>query len=349
METTRQSAHPKVRLSVIIPTYRRFAPLLDTVELVLAQQQAEFEILVVDQNPVWPEDLIDRKKRLATDARVKWLIRDRPGVVAARHDAVEAAVGDIFVFIDDDVKIVDPFLLARHAANYAAFPELDVVVGREVYQGQAAPPIAPFPPARDDMTRGKYFAGTPRDQAIRFDRMRSERYEVIAFCTCNSSVKREAFFRVGGFDESFHGSAYGDDYDFAIRLGDAGGHFVYDPQAWLIHLHAASGGLRMSEPKNRVDEVSRIYSSILFLLKNWERPWRWYLLWRVLRRSAFLKANLRRPWREPAVCLGLWKAWRQARVAVRRGAWSRFSTEKSVTIGQRVIAGGSQPFSRPPT
>jgi GT2 family glycosyltransferase len=324
METIRQSAHPEVRLSVIIPTYRRFAPLLDTVEAVLAQQRAEFEILVVDQNPVWPDNLIDRKKRLATDARVKWLIRDRPDVVAARHDAVEAAVGDIFVFIDDDVKIIDPFFLARHTANYAAFPELDVVVGREVYQGQAAPPIAPFPPARDEMRRRKHFAGTSRDQAIRFDRMRSERYEVIAFCTCNSSVKREAFFRIGGFDESFHGNAYGDDYDFAIRLGDADGRFVYDPEAWLIHLQAARGGLRISDPKNRVDDVARIYSSVLFLLKNWEQPWRWYLLWRVLRRSVFLKANLRSPWRQPAVCVGLWKAWREARVAVRRGAWSRF-------------------------
>ena len=53
------------------------------------------------------------------------------------------------------------------------------------------------------MRRRKHFAGTPRDQAIRFDRMRSERYEVIAFCTCNSSVKREAFLRVGGFDLKF--------------------------------------------------------------------------------------------------------------------------------------------------
>ena len=101
---------------------------------------------MVDQNPIWPENLIDRKKRLATDARVKWLIRDRPGVVAARHDAVEAAVGDIFVFIDDDVKIVDPFFLARHAANYAVFPELDVVVGREVYQDKRRPQLHPFRP-----------------------------------------------------------------------------------------------------------------------------------------------------------------------------------------------------------
>jgi len=312
------------RLSVIIPTYRRFAPLLDTVEEVLAQKNAEFEIVVVDQNPVWPEDLLAHRAQVAGRAEVKWLVRDKPSVVAARHDAVEVATGDIFVFIDDDVTILDPFFLARHAANYDALPALDAVVGREVYVGQATPSVAPFPQPRDEMTWGRPFAGTPGDQAIRFDRMRLERYEVITFCTCNSSVKREAFFRVGGFDESFHGNAYGDDYDFAIRLGEAGGRFVYDPRAWLIHLHCPVGGLRMSDVKMRLDEREKIYSSVLFLLKNWNGPWRRYLLWRVLRRSVFLKANLKEPWRQPAVWLGLWQAWREARAAVRRGAWSRF-------------------------
>src|SRR5262245_25905139 len=88
-------------LSVIIPSFRRFLPLLETVEAILAQTVVDFEVLVVDQNPSWPEDLLNRKTDLANDARVRWLVRGQPGVVSARHDAVEAAVGDIFVFIDD--------------------------------------------------------------------------------------------------------------------------------------------------------------------------------------------------------------------------------------------------------
>jgi GT2 family glycosyltransferase len=295
------------------------------VEALLAQKGADFEILVVDQNSIWPEELRKRKQQVTADARVKWSFRGKPGVVAARHDAVEIATGDILVFIDDDVAIPDPFFLARHAINYESLPDLDVVIGREVYVGQTVPPIAPFPPTCDGLTRGTRFPGTPRDQAIGFDRMRSDRYEVVAFCTCNSSVRREAFFRVGGFDESFYGTAYGDDYDFAIRLGESGGRFVYDPQAWLIHLHAKSGGLRMSDPKAQLREKEKIYSSALFMLKNWQRPWRLYLLWSVLRRSIFLKANLERPWRQIAVCVGLWQAWREARMAVRGGAWSRFT------------------------
>jgi GT2 family glycosyltransferase len=321
-------------LSVIIPTWRRFEPVLETVDALLTQQEVDFEIVVVDQNLIWPEDLRERKERVAANARVNWSFRDEAGVVAARHDAVEIATGDILVFVDDDVAIPDPFFLARHAVNYEALSDLDVVVGREVYLGQALPPVSPFPPSRGYLTRGTRVPGTPRDQAIGFDRMRSDRYEVIAFCTCNSSVRREAFLRVGGFDESFYGNAYGDDYDFAIRLGESGGRFVYDPQAWLIHLQAKSGGLRMSDQKTQLGEKEKIYSSVLFMLKNWQRPWRLYLLWRVLRRSLFLKANLKRPWREIAVCLGLWRGWREARVAVRRGAWSRFARGTSKKLAK---------------
>lgn len=313
------------RLSVIIPTFRRFAPLLDTIEAVLAQKDAEFEIIVVDQNPAWPEELEGRKNLLAVNRHVRWLTREKPGVVDARHDAVEVAQGGIFVFIDDDVAIPDPHFLARHAANYDAMPGLDAVIGREVYAEHAKPAIAPFPPAPGTLDAGLPFAGTARDQAIRFDRMRPERYAAASFCTCTSSCTRDAFFRVGGFDESFHGNAYGDDYDFAIRLSEAGGRFVYDPQAWLIHLQVPAGGLRMSDTRIRRTEKEKIYASMLFFVKYGAPPWRGYLGWRMLRRSVLLKANLKAPWRQPAVWAGLWQAWREARAAAKRGAWSRFT------------------------
>ncbi len=316
-----------MRLSVVIPTYRRFAPLLDTLEAVLAQRDAEFEIVVVDQNPAWPQELQARKARLAADARIRWLLRDKPGVVAARHDAVAAASGEVLVFIDDDVAIPDSYFLARHAANYAANPQVDAVIGQEIYKNQALPPIAPPPAgaqATDRSGLGLPFAGTPRDQALRFDRARPQRYHAIAFCTCNSSCTRAAFFKVGGFDESFHGNAYGDDYDFAIRLGEAGGTFVYDPEAWLIHLHAPAGGLRMSDARMRRGEKEKIYASVLFFVKYGSPPWRKYLGWRLLRRSVLLADNLKKPWRQPAVWWGLFQAWREARTAAKRGAWSRF-------------------------
>lgn len=313
-------------LSVIVPTFRRFEPLLNTVENLLAQQGVDFEVLVVDQNPTWPEQLHDQRAKLAGDVRLRWLTRSQPGVVAARHDAIAVAAGAIFVFVDDDVLIPDRFFLARHLANYKALPDLDVVVGREVYRGQPEPQIAPFP-QQNDFTANERLSGSPVSQVISFDRMQPNRCEVVSFCTCNSSVRREAFFRVGGFDESFHGTAYGDDYDFAIRLAKSRGKFVYDPHAWLIHLQAPTGGLRLSDLNNKTSEEEKIYSSILFLLKNDDPAWKWYLGWGVIRRSILLKVNLIQPWRQPRVWVGLWRAWHAARSAVLRGPISRFESE----------------------
>jgi hypothetical protein len=74
-----------------LPTGRSFEPVLETVETLLTQKEADFEIAVVDQNSFWPEVLRTCKQRVASDARVKWLFRDKPGAVAAGHDAVEVA------------------------------------------------------------------------------------------------------------------------------------------------------------------------------------------------------------------------------------------------------------------
>lgn len=321
-----QFGRPPVRLSVIVPTFRRFEPLLNTIKNLLAQEGAVFEIIVVDQNSTWPEHLLDLKITLTSDARLTWLTRDQPGVVGARHDAVAIAAGDIFVFVDDDVLIPDRFFLARHLANYEALPDVDVVIGREVYRGRQEPEIAPFPP-RNTFAARERILGTLMSQVISFDRMQSHRCEVVSFCTCNSSVRREAFFRVAGFDESFHGVAYGDDYDFAIRLAKSGGKFIYDPEAWLIHLQAPIGGLRLSDSKNQISEEEKIYPSILFLLKNDDPAWKWYLVWGLIRRSILLKANVSQPWRQPRVWIGLWRAWRKARSAVLRGPISRFDPQ----------------------
>lgn len=323
-----QPGRSSVLLSVIVPTFRRFEPLLQTVENLLEQQGVEFEIIIVDQNPSWPEQHHDLKAELAGDVRVTWLTRDQPGVVGARHDAVAIARGDIFVFVDDDVLIPDRFFLARHLANYEAMSDLDVVIGREVYRGQHEPELAPFPP-QNALAARKRIPGTFMSQVLGFDRMQSHRCEVVSFCTCNSSVRREAFFRVAGFDESFHGAAYGDDYDFAIRLAKSGGKFVYDPEAWLIHLQAPIGGLRLSDSKNQISEEEKIYPSILFLLKNDDPAWKWYLVWGLLRRSILLKANVSQPWRQPRVWMGLWRAWREARSAVLRGQISRFNPQRA--------------------
>jgi hypothetical protein len=49
-----EALRPKPRLSVIVPSFRRFSPLLDTIHGLINLQDVDFGILVVDQNPLGP-------------------------------------------------------------------------------------------------------------------------------------------------------------------------------------------------------------------------------------------------------------------------------------------------------
>lgn len=51
----------------------------------------------------------------------------------------------------------------------------------------------------------------------------------------NLAVRRNAFNRVGGFDEKRYPMPAGEDFDFTYRLTLAGYHLVFEPNAWVFH------------------------------------------------------------------------------------------------------------------
>ena len=313
------------RLSVVVPTLRRFRPCLDTVTDLLAQDHGSFEVIVVDQNAGWPDDLSAERDALRSDPRVRWLEVAPRGVVAARHDAVEAAAGQILLFVDDDVSIPPRSFLTRHERLYDD-PEVAAVAGRELSTAAALPDpdetVGDVPP--DDWT-----GRPPVDQAFTFSRASRRPAWVCTFSTCNGSVRRSAFLSVGGFDEQFTGASYGDDYDFAIRLSDEGGRILYHPDPWLVHLRAPMGGLRFTDSTNQSSGRDRALAPLLFALRHGRRGslrWTWYD--GLLRKTVLLRDNVVNPWKQPAVLAGLFKALRPAWAAARSGAASRFQTPR---------------------
>lgn len=308
-------------VSVIVPTVGRFEPLLDTLTYMLDQTYERFELIVVDQNVEWPAAHWDRKELISADPRVIWTTVRPAGVVAARQYGVEVARGDIFLFIDDDVAIHDVEFIEKHVANFRD-GTVAAVCGREVHSPTGDPEAlrqkAEIPPEFDTLP--------PAVQPLVFPRNATVRRFVSVFCTCNSSVRRTSFMKVGGFDENFKGASYGDDFDFAIRLFQAGGVIVFDPTAQLIHLRAPAGGLRLSRNARRFSEFDKALSGWLFLLRHGQSGWKWYLLWNwVLRRTLFLKENTIRIWRWPLCVFGISSAYLGARHAVRLGPRSRFA------------------------
>lgn len=312
------------RLSVVVPTVRRFEPCLDTLRDLLVQDHDAFEVVVVDQNAAWPDALVARREALRADARVQWLTVAPNGVVAARHDAVEAARGSLFVFVDDDVAIPYPTFLTRHERLYDD-PTVDAVAGRELSPTDALP----GPGAVTEGPVSDWTDRRPVDQAFTFSRASDHPARVCTFSTCNGSVRRTAFLAIGGFDEQFAGASYGDDYDFAIRLTDAGGRILYSPDPWLVHLRVPMGGLRFTDAANRASGRDRALAPLLFSLRH-RRRGSARRVWfdHLLRKTVLLRANVVRPWRQVAACGALAAALPAAVRAVRRGARSRFTPSR---------------------
>jgi GT2 family glycosyltransferase len=317
------------QVSVILPTYRRCEPLLRSLEDLLAQDGVRFEIIVADQNPQWPAELVAERDRRQADPRVIWLKIPSPGVVAARHAAVAIARGDILLFVDDDVFVPSRQLMANHVKRLAD-ASIAAVAGRERFTTDDVPPDEPVdavlaPPAPAPAQ------WSPLEQALRFNRNGEQPQRVCTFSTCNGAIRKSAFLAVGGFDESFTGNSYGDDYDLALRLEKAGYSIVYEPRAWLIHRRVPAGGLRLTDRANPVRWTATARTAWLFVLRHGHRGlYRELIYSHVLRKTILFRPNLERPWRQPravaALVLGLWGAWRMAPL----GPVSRFTSRSSV-------------------
>ncbi|MBA2673574.1 glycosyltransferase family A protein [Ramlibacter sp.] len=263
----------RLPLTVAVPTYRREAVLLQTLDFLLALQPAAAELLVVDQTEAHEPATAARLQALDAGGAIRWLRLARPSITQAMNHALLQATQPRVLFVDDDVR-PEPQLLAAHWAAHQALP-LALVAGRVVQPWEEAADAA-----------GQELSGLAA---------RGER-EVREFIGCNFSVPREAAVAAGGFDENFVRVAYRYEAEFAHRFMARGGRIVFAPRACLHHLKDGGGGTRAYGDHLttwRPDHAVGAYYCGLRTGAPGE------FLRRPLRAAA-TRYHLRRPWRIPA-------------------------------------------------
>lgn len=114
-----------IKVSVIIPTYKRAEDISRAVESVLGQTIDSFECIVVDDNGVGTpegEATAAVMAKYANDARVKYIRHDvnKNGAVA-RNTGIKAASGKYISFLDDD----DVYTPQRLGKMYDKMESLD--------------------------------------------------------------------------------------------------------------------------------------------------------------------------------------------------------------------------------
>jgi glycosyltransferase involved in cell wall biosynthesis len=125
------STEHTLTVSVLVPTYRRPALLVQCLDGLARQTLTAHEVLVVVRR-----DDSESRASIAnrSDLPLREVVVDRPGVVAARNAGLDIAAGDIVAFIDDDA-IPHPDWLARLVEHYAD-PAVGAVGGRDqIYHG----------------------------------------------------------------------------------------------------------------------------------------------------------------------------------------------------------------------
>lgn len=113
------------RVSVVVPTYNAHALLAETLDAILAQTFADFELIVVDDGST-----DDTAAYLATltDSRLRVVRQDNAGVGAARNRGIDEARGQLVAFCDHDDLWLPDKLMTQVAFMDAHRPAVACVV-----------------------------------------------------------------------------------------------------------------------------------------------------------------------------------------------------------------------------
>lgn len=259
-------------ISVIIPTYGREEPLRDSINDILNQDYPNYEIIVVDQTPQHKPEIETYLQQQVSSGKIKWFRLNWASLPGARNYAVRRSIGEIILFIDDDVK-VEPGFLKAHAQNFIDKPEIGAVAGRVFDRMKMADASVGRTQGDANYKSIDYLPPQAMDPGIAWyyiDLVHTVKpQQVLTARGCNMSFRREIFFKHGlHFDERFRGSAVREESDFCLRLRQTGYKIWYDPEAHLIHIGEETGGCHDISTRSPKYQLTFYHNHFLMGLKN---------------------------------------------------------------------------------
>ena len=199
-----------MRVSVIIPTYNRAHSVVDAIASVLDQRYGDLELIVVDDGST--DDTASRVGAIS-DRRLRYVRGRHGGVSAARNLGAQCAAGELLAFLDSD-DLWQRDKLTHEVALLASHPEVDVVFSDlEKRHGDRVFPSFMRETAVFSRRLGE--ASYPDGLVLDPREVQLCLLEEVPIKPSALVLRRPAFDRVGGFDETWTSS---EDWEFLLRL-----------------------------------------------------------------------------------------------------------------------------------
>ena len=210
---------PPCCISIIIPTHQRCASVQLALQALAHQTLSPdaYEVIVcIDGSQDATQEVLSR---FPAPYKLHVIWQPKLGRAAARNAGMRLAVGDLLIFLDDDMEPAPGFLMA-HLQAHAAGSQLGVLGAVPISLEQSSPPVV------------KYI-GVKFNHHLENLSQPGYTFKLRDFYSGNFSIRREVLLRVGVFDEAF--KIYGnEDLELFVRLSKAGVQLKYCPEA-LAH------------------------------------------------------------------------------------------------------------------
>jgi GT2 family glycosyltransferase len=202
---SKQEAWPKI--SIVVCSFNGSATIRDTLNGLLRLDYPSFEVIVVNDGST------DSTSKIASEYPFKLISTENRGLSNARNTGIDAAIGELVAFVDDDAY-PDP-----HWLRFLALAFKDRTLA-----GVGGPNF----PVRNDGWKSEAVANAPGPNPVLLTDRIAEHIP-----GCNMAFKKDALKEIGGFDPAFRTA--GDDVDLCWRIRENGGVIGYSPAAVVWH------------------------------------------------------------------------------------------------------------------
>jgi len=241
------------KVSVIVITHNREAVLRTSIQKILEQDYENFELVVVDRTERHTREtevFLENNK-----SSIRYFEITKPGIPRARNLGLSNALGDIVIFLDDDIE-PPPDLISRHVEKYKN-PEVGGVTGRILEKNNTV--------HRFNKKIG-YITAWGRNIGNRS--LDKECFVKTAFGG-NMSFKKEYMQDVGIFDVNYAGSGTLEETDYSYRFRKiTGKKILFSPDAVLLHFPQRDGSEGEKSSKQIEFYHNYFHNLVLFFLKN---------------------------------------------------------------------------------